>query len=72
MSAAGDWRLPNINELFSLIVPRHDNGWGLPSGHPFVDVSSQYWYSTTDADDTIGAFGVKCMNGHVSQSGTVY
>ena len=46
-SVAGDWRLPNIRELYSLI----DYGTGnpcLPDGHPFTDVKSAiYWTSTT-------------------------
>jgi quinol monooxygenase YgiN len=46
-SVAGDWRLPNIRELFSLI----DYGTGdpcLPAGHPFTDVKSAiYWTGTT-------------------------
>lgn len=42
-----DWRMPNVREMLSLIdfgefVP------ALPSGHPFDDVESGYWTSTTD------------------------
>ncbi len=48
-SAAGDWRLPNLNELRSLI----DFGKFAPSlsaGHPFNNVrTSLYWSSTTIA-----------------------
>jgi hypothetical protein len=48
-SAAGDWRLPNIKELQSLI----DYGQlspALPPGHPFVNVQPvPYWSSTTSA-----------------------
>ncbi len=48
-SVAGDWRLPNINELQSLI----DYGSikpALPSGHPFEDVNldeDKYWSGTS-------------------------
>lgn len=51
-SSAGDWRLPNIKELQSLI----DYGrWNpaLPAGHPFmVKVDDYYWSSTTYASST--------------------
>jgi hypothetical protein len=44
-----DWRLPNVNELKSLI----DNSRyypALPQGHPFTNVQSvYYWSSTTSA-----------------------
>ncbi len=46
-SAVGDWRLPNVKELQSLI----DFGRAspaLPTGHPFVGVQPDfYWSSTT-------------------------
>ena len=48
-SSAGDWRLPNENELHSLIDFEQYNP-ALPSGHPFVYVSTGstiYWTSTT-------------------------
>jgi len=46
-SKAGDWRLPNINELESLIdVSAHDPA--LPPGTPFTNVSNAiYWSSTS-------------------------
>lgn len=49
-SSPGDWRLPNIRELNSL-VDYNNIAPALPSGHPFSDVQSrEYWSSTTYAD----------------------
>ena len=47
-SIEGDWRLPNVKELQSLIdLGRHNPA--LPSGHPFTGVqSAAYWSSTSD------------------------
>lgn len=40
------WRLPNINELESLVdMSRHDPA--LPAGHPFKECREVYWSSTT-------------------------
>jgi hypothetical protein len=42
-----DWRLPNRRELFSLVSHTRINP-ALPEGHPFVNVfSGYYWTSTT-------------------------
>ena len=53
-STAGDWRLPNVKELFSLI----DFGnvrLALPSGHPFLNVWDEaYWSGTSLADPGVG------------------
>ena len=55
-SSAGDWRLPNIKELQSLIdCSRHSPA--LPSGHPFTAVqNSSYWSSTTYAYSTTSSW----------------
>jgi YVTN family beta-propeller protein len=47
-----DWRLPNINELLSLI-DRSQNYPSLPLGHPFINVQSDsnYWSSTPGANN---------------------
>lgn len=42
-SSAGDWRLPNIKEMLSLIdYGRKDPA--LPTGHPFTEVQSPLYY----------------------------
>jgi hypothetical protein len=57
-SSAGDWRLPNVNEMRSLIDPSQA-GPALPAGHPFANVqSSDYWSSTTHSTSTTLAWGV--------------
>ena len=66
-SSAGDWRLPNIRELHSLIdFSNYDPA--LPSGHPFTGVQSTdsyYWSSTTPAYHSVHAWYVIIYNGSV-------
>lgn len=57
-SAAGDWRVPSIRELLSLV----DYGQvdpALPAGHPFQNtVQGTYWSSTTFLQDLTRAWVV--------------
>ena len=64
-SVAGQWHLPNRKELFSLIdYSRY--GPALPQGHPFTNVqSSFYWSSSTNADGTDDAWVVGMNSGNV-------
>jgi hypothetical protein len=67
-SDAGDWHLPSLNELQSLIDYSRYN-LALPSGHPFSGVqSSDYWSATTYADNTSNAWSVSLNNGIVTIS----
>lgn len=57
-SVEGDWRLPNVRELFSLVSFSSDVIPGpipdpfLPAGHPFTNfVAGKYWSSTTVFSD---------------------
>jgi len=68
-SLPGDWRLPNIRELQSIL----DYGEFHPAlavGHPFVNLqssfSSYYWTSTTCAGYEPYAWGLSVINGYVS------
>ena len=74
-SAAGDWRLPNIKELLSL-VDYSQSSPALPSGHPFVSVqSSFYWSSSSYVPNPSNAWAVAMANGvgtDVSKSNNVF
>jgi len=66
----GDWRLPNWNELRSLIDASQFNP-ALPSGHPFSGVvSADYWSSTTYGFEfaTDQAWRVYLLDGGVVQN----
>jgi hypothetical protein len=65
-SSAGDWRLPNLNELRSLFDPGLSPLY-LPAGHPFTDVKGRtYWSSTTLAGGASDAWLVILCYGRVS------
>jgi hypothetical protein len=64
-SKAGDWHLPTIHELHSLIDYSRDVS-ALPSGHPFSGVqSNSYWSSTEYADGSGYAWYVHFYYGYV-------
>lgn len=72
-SVPGDWRLPNANELFSLLDLGSSTTPVLPSGHPFANVLKyQYWTSTRSpqAFET-WAFFVHMHEAQLSASGLV-
>ena len=45
-SSSGDWRLPNVRELHSLVDFGEINP-ALPAEHPFTEVQSGYYWSST-------------------------
>ena len=65
-SSAGDWRLPAVKELQSLIdFGSYDPG--LPKGHPFTEVqSSAYWSATEYANEDNYAWHVYTYFGGVT------
>ncbi len=69
-----DWRLPNINELESLVnadVPDTAT-WLNTQGFYNVQSSGIYWSSTTGADGTSSAWLVGLWSGNVGSSGKDY
>jgi hypothetical protein len=67
-----DWRLPNRNELNSLIDASNSFP-ALPTGHPFSNVqSSYYWSSTTSATNTASAWDVHMYYGLVNTINKTY
>lgn len=70
------WRLPSIPELASIIDPANANTNGiptLPTGHPFINVQSAfYWSATAFADDPMFAWVVWFGNGYVSNNNKSY
>ena len=80
-STSGDWRLPNVKELLSVVSYQTPNPelvavdiWALPEGHPFVNLlrasPTYYWTSTTIARDgsTTSAFVIQLNDGLLSTS----
>ena len=70
-----DWRLPNRRELESLLDLDRFNP-ALPEGHPFTEVqSSYYWTSTTTANSEDDAWVIHLYIGFVTKddkAGTHY
>jgi len=71
-SVEGDWRLPNLRELASLI-DYSQSGPALPAGYAayFDNVPStrpDYWTSTTKASETINAWYVSIGGGYMDAS----
>ena len=59
-------RLPTVEELASLVDTSVVGDPKLPSGHPFTDVQSDfYWSSTTSVGDTSLAWAVDFLSGDV-------
>jgi hypothetical protein len=76
-SVAGDWRLPSLRELESLVCIRYFNpaisdmqGTGqCTEGNPFLAVQGYgYWSSTSNAHNPIHAWHVDLMNGYTGAS----
>lgn len=68
-SAGGEWRLPNVDELESL-VDLSRSAQSLTAGHPFKSVQAQnYWSSSSYASSPASAWGVNMEIGSVYNYG---
>lgn len=61
-STIGQWRMPNINELESLVDVSQSNP-ALSAGNPFTNVSASYWSSTTYTALYTQALGIRFTDG---------
>ncbi|MDZ7744185.1 MAG: DUF1566 domain-containing protein [Candidatus Saccharibacteria bacterium] len=70
-SVAGDWRLPNIYELESLLDLGVTSAPRIPSGHPFSGVVTNYYYwsSSTYVPNASRAWFVYYNNGTTENYG---
>jgi hypothetical protein len=69
---AGDWRLPNVRELHSL-VDYGESSPAIPAGHPFSGVQSdEYWSSTSFAHFAVSAWYVALDFAFVFNAGKGY
>jgi hypothetical protein len=68
-SNAGDWRLPSLDELQSLVDDDNENP-ALPSDHPFegIQTSYNYWSGTSYGQNNVGAWQVSMNDGSVRKS----
>lgn len=65
-----DWRLPAVEELKSLLEPYPSpRNPALPEGHPFVNVQSGYFWSSTTYEGNSGyAWDVSMISGYVDKN----
>ncbi len=61
-STAGQWRMPNVNELESLVDISQSNP-ALSAGNPFTNVGNAYWSSTTYTAASSNAMVIRFTDG---------
>lgn len=59
------WRLPSVDELASLVDPTNTSP-ALPSNHPFLNIQSSTYWSSTSGWDTSTAWWTRLSDGLVS------
>lgn len=62
-----DWRLPTREEFADLVrLYPESSGQGLPSGHPFTDVGTSYYWSSTEYNASF-SWTMRVSNGYSPQ-----
>jgi hypothetical protein len=61
-SIAGQWRMPNVNELESLVDVSQANP-AIAAGHPFSGIATAYWSSTTYTAGSSNAMVIRFTDG---------
>jgi hypothetical protein len=62
VSTAGQWRMPNAGELESLVDVSRSNP-AVAASHPFVNIGTTYWSSTTYRGVTTNAWVIRFTDG---------
>lgn len=70
-SAAGDWRLPNMKELLSLVDYGKINP-ALPTGHPFTNVQSPFYFVEYSSTGWEGTYNEAYWTGTTTRGKTDY
>ena len=68
-SSSGQWRMPNIGELESMVDVSQSNP-ALTTGHPFSNIAASYWSSTTYRGDTSEAWVIRFSDGRYINDGS--
>ena len=68
LGGAGTWRLPNINELLSIVDYANSSKW-INTYYFTTSVANGYWSSSTTAGNTSGAWSVYFYNGSTYNNG---
>jgi len=61
-STAGQWRMPNIGELETLVDVSQSNP-AVSANHPFINLANTYWSSTTYRGNTSEAWVIRFSDG---------
>jgi hypothetical protein len=68
-SAAGQWRMPNIGELETLIDVSRSNP-AVAASRPFTNIATHYWSSTTYRGMTTSAWVIRFTDGRYINDGS--